>query len=258
MGYLIKFFLKNNLYSKRFLWMTILSFIPVGFGMILWLLRPVLSKEGIALSGLYPQMGFFLYLHFLLPLMAVFMGAAVIADEVEERTLPYLLIRPIPRYRIVITKTIANMISLGGLLVISLFLTYSLMAIDKGIGNWGKHISIFLQSGAVLLLGTLVYIPFFACFGGMIKRPVLVGLFFSFGWENTVGFFPGNVKLFTIVHYLHVLFPPLQKYRFLNLIIPTKQISGEMAGFILFILTAVFIGVSVSLLYIREYRLDQG
>jgi len=258
LGFLVQFFLKNNLHSKRTIWMAVLSFIPVGFACLLWLLRPVLNREGITLFGLYPQMSLLFYLHFLLPLISVFMGTAVIADEVDERTLPYLLVRPVSRRDIVLSKIIANTLTLGILLFISLFLTYTLMAIESGVGSWGKNFPVFLQSGGVLCLGALAYTPLFACLGGIIKRPVLVGLFFVFGWENTVGVFPGNVKLMTIVHYLHVLFPPLQKYEFINLVLPTKQVSDFTAVMILLVLAALFTGLSISLLYIREYRLEQS
>ena len=203
-------------------------------------------------------MSLLFYLHFLLPLMSVFMGTAVIADEVDERTLPYLLVRPVSRRDVVLSKIISNTLTLGILLFVSLFLSYSLMAVEGGIGSWVKNMSVFLQSGGVLCLGALVYTPLFACLGGLIKRPVLVGLFFMIGWENTIGSFPGNIKLITIVHYLHVLFPPLQKYNFINLVLPTKQVSDITAILILLFLAALFTGLSMSLLYVREYRLEQS
>ena len=245
--------------------MIILSFVPVVCSLVLWLLRHILEEQGIAVSALYPQISFFLFLHFLLPLMSVFIGTAIIADEVEERTLPYLLVRPIPRRTIVIAKTLAGALTVGLILFVSLGLTYSILVIDGGVKGWISNIPKLLQSGGVLLLGLLVYVPIFGFFGGTVKRPVLAGLLFTFGWESTVGFFPGNVKLISVVHYLHVLYPKLQRIRvrngqsaLLELILPAKQISSATAIWILLLMSAVFIGLLVSLLYIKEYRLEQS
>ncbi len=238
--------------------MTILSLIPVGIAILLFLLRPFLTRQGVELSTLFQQVSFFLFLHFLLPLMAVFVGTAIIADEVEERTLPYLLVRPIPRPSFMLAKMIAGVLTVGFLLFISLCLTYSIMVFDQGLDSWMAGIPELLRRGSVLFLGVLVYIPLFGFLGGMIKRPVLAGLLFTFGWENSIAFFPGNVKLLTVVHYLHVLFPPLPQTRLIDLILPAKQISSVTALFILLVLAAVFSGLLVSLLVVKEYRLEQS
>lgn len=265
MGFLIGFFLRNGIHSRRTIWMTILALVPVGCGLVLWLAKPFLSREGVALFTLFPQMSFFLFLHFLLPLLAVFIGTAIVADEVEDRTLPYLLVRPVPRRTIVLAKTLAGCITVGLILFVSLGLTYSVMVLDGGVSGWISNVPRLLRSGGVLLLGLLVYVPLFGFLGGTIKRPVLAGLLFAFGWENTVAFFPGNVKLFTVIHYLHVLFPSLQQTRagdiksqLFNIVLPAEQISVVTSVIVLLGMSAVFIGLMVSLLYIKEYRLEQG
>lgn len=244
--------------------MTVLSFVPVGCALILLLVKPLLEREGVLLSALYPQMSFFLFLHFLMPLMSVFIGTAVIGDEVEERTLPYLLVRPFPRWTIVVSKTLAGCITVGSIIFISMVLTYSIMVISGGFKAWIADVPTLLQSLGVLYLGLLVYIPFFGLLGGTIKRPVLAGLLFSFGWENTVGMFPGNVKLLTVVHYLHVLFPKMHRIQsndarrvLLDLVLPAKQVSIVTSILVLLGLSALFTGLMVSLLYLKEYRLEQ-
>jgi len=264
-GYLIGFFLRNGIHSRRTIWMSILSLIPVGCGILFWILRPVLEKEGVDISALFPQMSFFFFLHFLLPIMSVFIGTAIIGDEVDERTLPYLIVRPIPRRSIILSKTIAGCITVGLILLISLGLTYTVMVLDGGFSGWLSDLGKLFRTGVVLLLGLLVYVPLFGFLGGTIKRPVLAGLLFTFGWENTVGMFPGNVKLLTVIHYLHVLFPQMQgiqtrsaRSAILELVLPAKQISPATSILMLLLLSAVFMGLMVSLLYLKEYRLDQS
>lgn len=245
--------------------MAILALIPVGCSLLLWLIHPLLEDEGIELAALFPQMAFFLFLHFLLPVMAVFIGTAVLADEVDDRTLPYLLVRPVPRWMTVLSKTIASCFTVGILLFLSLILTYTVMMLGSGAGEWFASLPRLLRSGGVLFIGFLVYVPLFGLLGGILKRPVLTGLLFTFGWEKTVAFFPGNVKKMTVVHYLHVIFPKLHSVRaqsgrsaLLELVLPTKQISPVLAIVILLLLAVVFGGLLASLLSLREYRLEQS
>ena len=247
------------------LWMMMLGLIPIGCGLILLLVKPLLSDQGVDLLTFFPQINFFLFLHFLLPLMTIFIGTAIIGDEVEERTLPYLITRPISKTTIVLSKTAAGGIAVASILTVSLILTYTLMVMDGGFGGWFSNISILLQGIGVMVLGLLVYIPLFGIFGGLLKRPVLAGLLFAFGWENSVSFFPGNVKLMTVAHYLHTIAPPLKqikmeglKTKLFSLILPAKEISPVVVIVILLGLSVLFLGILVSILYLKEYRLEQN
>ena len=265
MGFLITFFLKNGLRSRRTIWLAILTLFPVGVAVLLLIIKELFQQDGITVSALYPQVSLFLYLHFLLPLIAVFIGTATLADEVEDRTLPYLITRPLPRWSIVLTKILAGVITSGILILISLFLTYTVMNLAEGLKGWVGGLGKLVNSGMVLVLGLLVYIPIFAFFGGMLRRPVLAGLLFSFGWETTVSFFPGNIKLLTVYHYLHVLFPQLKtaqsaniRSAILDFILPTKAMSDLKAVLILAGIFIVFTAATTTLLYFKEYRLEIG
>ncbi|MCK5146244.1 ABC transporter permease [bacterium] len=263
MRFLIQFFLKNGIHSRRTLWMGLICLIPLAVAVLLFLFRPILSKEGIELPELFPQINFWLYLHFLLPLVSVFIGSAVIGDEVEDRTLPYLLTRPLERRWIVLSKLVAGWMTAGVLMFSSLLLTYVVMMLGGGVENVSASFGQLLQSGGVLLIGLAVYIPLFTLLGGVVRRPVLAGLILTFGWENSVAFFPGNVKLVTVAHYLHILSPPLQKVdqggarNLFNMVIQTTELSTLTAVLILVGLGAIFIWMSSSLLLIKEYRLQQ-
>ena len=265
MGFLIRFFLKNGVHSRRTIWMAILSLIPVACTVVVWLVKPLLEGAGVYISSLYNQMFFILFLHFLLPLMCVFIGTAVISDEVEDRTLPYLLVRPVPKWKMVLSKMLAGCLTITLLLFASALITYSSLTLSDGFSGWTRDLDRLMRSLGVMLLGLLAYVPLFALLGGTLKRPVLAGLLFVFGWESAVAFFPGNVKLFTIAHYLHVLIPKLQRVRggnvhigLLDAVVASKQISPILAVVVLLGVTVVFSGLTMSILYLKEYRLEQS
>jgi hypothetical protein len=45
----------------------------------------------------------------------------------------------------------------------------------------------------------------FALVGTRIKRPLIVGLVFAFGWEPAVLLFPGYMKRLTVAYYMQAL-----------------------------------------------------
>ena len=265
MRYLTTFFLRNGVHSRRTWWMAVLGLFPVGCAMLLWLLKPTLARDGVSLWDLYPQLGQLLYLDILLPLVAVFVGAAVIADEVDEQTLPYLLVRPVPRSHIVLAKMLAGVLTLGLILVLSLAATWLVLAADPASDGFGATFTTLLAGQGVILLGLLVYLPFFTLFGGLMKRPVLVGLLFIFGWERLVSALPGSIHFFSIAHYLHVLYPsapqsgtPDLREAIFGAIMPTTEISDTGAILIALAMAAVFALLAALLPGWKEYRLDQG
>lgn len=265
MGYLLAFYLRNGIHSRRTYWMATLGLFPVGCSMLLWMVKPLLESEGESLFGLFPQFGQLLFLNVLIPLMAIFVGAAVIADEVEERTLPYLLTRPVKRGKIVLAKLLSGAVTLGVILAVSLFMIYSVLVLEGGSGGWGGNISSLLQCEGVMMLGLAAYLPFFAVIGGIMKRPVLVGLLLVFGWERLVALLPGNIKLLTIVHYLHVLYPAGTAGRggdirsaLFDTAMPATEVSNFLAVLILLAITALFTTLAMALLQIKEYRLEQS
>ena len=48
-----------------------------------------------------------LYVRFIVPVLGVFYGTALIADEVDDKTITYLFTRPIPRGAVLLGKYLA-------------------------------------------------------------------------------------------------------------------------------------------------------
>ncbi len=62
---------------------------------------PALRVNGarVAGSSIFGVMMWMLYIRFIVPVLGVFYGTALMADEVEDKTLTYLFTRPIPARR---------------------------------------------------------------------------------------------------------------------------------------------------------------
>jgi ABC-2 type transport system permease protein len=64
------------------------------------------------------------------------------------------------------------------------------------------------KSLAVVVLAVIAYTAFFTFIGTFLKKSVLFGLFFCFGWENVVQYFPGTTQKLTVMHYLKSILRP--------------------------------------------------
>ena len=47
----------------------------------------------------------------------------------------------------------------------------------------------------------------FAFVGAQLKRPLVIGLVFAFGWEQAILVLPGYLRKFTVAYYLQALVP---------------------------------------------------
>ena len=264
MLFLILFFIKNAFRSRRVILAMALSFVPVLIAALL-LLMPRMTGVEIDPPTTFLQIGLLLHLYILLPLVSALIGSGAVADEVEERTLPYIATRPVPKWHYVLSKVVSGFIVTGAILTISLWAAY---AVQVGpYGMWVSASIILIRVTLVLLLGSLVYVSFFGLLGAAVKRPVLYGMIFAFGWEKIVAHLPMRIKYFTIVKYLNDLYPAYGENRSgleeildetLRQLFQQGNASISMSILTLMLITICCTGLIAVLLYMREYRLDQG
>ena len=167
-----------------------------------------------------------------------------------------VLVRPIPRYRIVLVKYLACVLIGGAMILISLILCYGILALGSSSKLASSDIVFLLHSGSILLLGLLVYSALFLLFGGILRHPMVLGLLFVFGWEKFITYVPGNVRLLTVMNYLQTLYPTLSSSKLIHLPPISSGISDVTAIIVLCLLLLLFGGISLALLSIKEYPLD--
>src|SRR5437762_6456167 len=152
------------------------------FGMIIWLL----------------------YIRFILPILGVFYGTSLIADEVDDKTITYLFTRPIPRSAVLLGKYLAYLACTVLLVLPSVMLVYFLI-VPVGGGSIAAAFPSLVADLGMLAVGLASYGAVFSLVGARVKRPLVVGLVFAFGWEPTVLLFPGYLKRMTVAYYLQAL-----------------------------------------------------
>ena len=159
------------------------------------------AAEGASVFGL---MIWLLYIRFIVPVLGVFFGTALIADEVDDKTITYLFTRPIPRSAVLLGKYLAYLAVTVLLVVPSVILVFFLIVPMGGSTIAGSFPALVKDLG-MLAVGLAAYGAVFALVGTRLKRPLIVGLVFAFGWEPGVLLFPGYLKRFTVAYYLQGL-----------------------------------------------------
>ncbi|MBN2264730.1 MAG: ABC transporter permease subunit [Candidatus Aminicenantes bacterium] len=181
---------------------AVLGLIPVALAVVV---RVFLRGRTGLMADVSTEILMVFFLQFYIVLLALFYGTSVTAEEVENRTLSYLITRPLPKPAFVLGKFAAYAFVVFMMVAVSLALSYFVLNAAR-LGEPGLYAT-FLRYLGVLGLGILAYMAFFTFLGTVLKRAIIVGLMFGFGWENVIQYFPGSTQRFSIVHYLKSLLP---------------------------------------------------
>lgn len=155
-------------------------------------------------SSVFGIMIWLLYVRFIVPALGVFYGTALIADEVEDKTITYLFTRPIPRSAVLVGKYLAYLVCAILLVLPSVVLVFFLI-VPTGGSSIAEAAPSLLADLGMLAIGLTAYGAVFALIGARLRRPLTVGLVFAFGWEPAVLLFPGYLKRLTVAYYLQAL-----------------------------------------------------
>jgi ABC-type Na+ efflux pump permease subunit len=257
--------LGEMLWSRRTVFLGLIVGGPVLIAIILravdMMNLPAMKVNGIRVggSGIFGLMMWFLFLRFIVPILGIFYGTSLIADEVEDKTITYLFTRPISRSAVLVGKYLAYLASTILIVLPSVMLVYFLV-VPVGGSSIAATFPSLLRDLALLAVGLAVYGALFAAVGAWIKRPVLIGLFFAFGWENFAMALPGYLKRFTIAFYTQGLVPHTMPQE--NLLSMLQSFFRESVGPVQAVVTlvavaAVSLGLAARAVERREYVLEQ-
>ena len=196
--------LESMLWSRRSIFMGVLLGLGVLFAVLFRVLLAARLPARIGAFDLYGVVVAYYYVRHALPLAALFYASSLIADEVEARTITYLLTRPVRRASILAGKFAAYVATTFALALPGLVLTFFLLTTQRGWrGVAGGAPDLFRDLG-VAGLALLAYGALFALMGVFLKRPLIPGLLFLYGWELLANL-PGWAPRFTITAWLRSL-----------------------------------------------------
>jgi ABC-2 type transport system permease protein len=242
-------FFKSGLRAMRTKVFILLSLIPV---LLMFIVRIV---DGGSASDFFSKVMLSLYFQLLIPVLALFFGSTIVNEELDNKTLVYLTTSPVPRKAVILGKYLAAFLLLL-LIVGSGFLLSFLAAASNRLGQaaaW-EELGVFLGTS---LLALFCYSTLFTMLGTFMKKSILIGLFFVFGWESVVQYFPGVTQKFTIIHWIKSLLP-VQSDQGGFLIFQLLPSPALESVAVLLIAGLIFLVAAVLIFERREYILSDN
>jgi len=255
--------LSEMLWSRRTVFLLLVTGAPVFLAVVARIVQSSgivpLRVNGVAVDGasVFGMMIWVFFLRFIIPVLGVFYGTALMADEIEDRTITYLFTRPIRRGAVLVGKYLAYLVCTSLVVLPSVVLVYFLLVPFSQVARTFTSFAIDL---GLLALGLAAYGALFALVGAALKRPLVSGLVFVFGWEQVALLVPGYFRRFTVAHYVQALVPhamPSDGVASLLQSVLTDNPPALVCLLVLAGIVGVTLWLAVSAVESREYVLDQ-
>ena len=182
--------LGEMLWSRRTIFMALVLAAPVILALVSRIVQamgvaPLIRINGarVSGSGMFGTMIGALYLRFIVPALGAFYGTGLIADEVEDKTITYLFTRPIARGAVLMGKYLAYLVCTVLVVLPSIMVVYFLIVPFGEIPGSFKFGGLLVANLGILAIGLAAYGAVFLLAGVTLKRPLVGGLVFAFGWE---------------------------------------------------------------------------
>jgi ABC-2 type transport system permease protein len=166
------FTLRGLLGRRRAILMLLLAALPVLVGLL------------IRLGGGRPDVAEILdtlVVRTVLPLIALIVGTAAIGGEVEDGTLTYLLVKPVPRWRTAVTKLVVAAGLTVALVVPPMLIAAVLMA-----GAGSATLATAGGFALAVVVGGTAYAAAFTTLGALTSRALVIGLVYTLLWEGVL------------------------------------------------------------------------
>ena len=165
------FSLSQMLWSRRTIFMLLVVGVPVILATVVRMIDALsanaMQVNGVAMDGpaIFGMMIWMFFVRFSVPVLSIFYGTSLIADEVEDKTITFLFTRPIPRGAVLVGKYIAFLASTLLVVLPSVMLVWLLVVPIRG--SLGASFVPLIKDLLILATGFAVYGAFFA----FVKAP---------------------------------------------------------------------------------------
>jgi ABC-2 type transport system permease protein len=174
---------------QRFITALVISLVPLIIAISQKATHGAYDMEtGRFLVGMYKEF----VIGTLLPLVAVVFGSSAFGTEMTEGTIVYTLVKPEPRWRVVLSKFVVAALATVLVMVPAVFLPWAL--VDKT--EFPLSVPMIILGGAAI--GALLYSALFIALSIMSKRALVMGLVYIIVVEFTLSRQAAGVKSFSV------------------------------------------------------------
>jgi ABC-2 type transport system permease protein len=199
-GTLFLLTLRQHLRGRRLLLLCFFFCLPALVAILAQAYGSTLSPQELEFT-----LVFTLLPHALVPLAALLYASGMIQDEIEEQTLTYLLVRPLPRWALYATKLLATYLLTAVLTGFFVVVTYIAIYVGQP-GDWGNVLlARALPVAALLALALVAYCALFGWLGLYTRWALVVGIIYIIVFEGILANIDFAVRRLTVMYYFRVL-----------------------------------------------------
>lgn len=187
------------------------------------------------------------YVTLLMPISILVLASAAFGDEIDDKTLYILALKPVSRFRIMFEKLLA-------VFVVAIPVVWGSILIVWAVISWGNFDALQDMVWPMLassLIGIFGFGSIFLAISLFIRRTLLVGMFYVTIWEGALaGFLPG-IRNFSISHYSRSMFSNLLNDRSINI-----DNAADTSRIFVTILIIIAISLGVGTWRLRRMAID--
>jgi len=187
---IVRLGLRSVFGRRRGILLFVLPVVLIGLGLLVRLLA---GATGDNAETVLDELG----LTIVVPLVALIATTGLLAPEIDDGSISYLLAKPVSRHTIVLSKLV---VAVGCVLVFAalpMLVTGLLIAPDE------PRLALGYAIGT--LAGGTAYAALFALLSVLTKHAVVVGLIYLLVWETLVGSLLDGVRWFSIARWSSVV-----------------------------------------------------
>jgi hypothetical protein len=213
------------LWSRRSVFLGLLVGAPVVIAVVVRMVAattglPVINGAGLNGPTVFGLLIWLLFVRFVVPVLGVYYGTSLIADEVDDKTITYP-VHPSGAALVDSDREVPGT-GLRPALVLPAVVVVYFLIIPIG-GNIGQSFPQLAMDLGMLIAGLTTYGAVFAFVGAALKRPLIVGLVFAFGLGIDGPADSGLSPRLSVAYYLQALVPHSMP--------ADSSISSLLAGF---------------------------
>ena len=167
----------------------------------------------------------------ILPLVMLLFATSALGNELSDRTLGYLVLKPLPRWRIAAPKLFASVLVGGVPVAVSGFLAVAI--IEDG------DVAGAAATGVGLLIGAAAYGAIFTWAGLATRHALIFGLIYVFIWEASLAAYLDGIRYLSVRQFTLALISGLDGTRLATLDLSLSASAGAVG------VTIVIVGFAV-------------
>jgi ABC-2 type transport system permease protein len=158
----------------------------------------------------------------ILPLVILLLATAAFGNEVSDRTLVYIALKPISRWRIVLPKLLAALL-IGGVPVAVSGLAAVALIEQGDLGGAAA-------TGIGLLVGAAAYGAIFVWAGLTTRHALIIGLIYVFVWEAALAAYLDGIRFLSVRRFTLAVIEGLDEGRLATLDLSLAPRTGAIGA----------------------------